>query len=243
MSEDDSEEDKQKIERWTESIGPRIADAIAHELDSEKVRQLVDHVSTRAVSLALWNLEDIGYCSFDFHLSAAEFRADGTCDSCGKRRTSHHLVFVCDYPEDPQEFESVEHPRGVGVLPDGPCVQCVAREADLREREATAAKPCEQCAATAKKRRDMERRIESDMHRRMLRVMGGARDVDAPRRAAAVLAASPASQLPLDEWRRDALRWGANHAALAAALAADELALLVQRFWQLIDLVDPPPPE
>ena len=111
MSEDDSEEDKQKIERWTESIGPRIADAIAHELDSEKVRQLVDHVSTRAVSLALWNLEDIGYCSFDFHLSAAEFRADGTCDSCGKRRTSHHLVFVCDYPEDPQEFESVEHPR------------------------------------------------------------------------------------------------------------------------------------
>jgi hypothetical protein len=92
---------------WQARIEPRVVERLLgwRPEESSPIYPLVQHVAALAVRAALEELDETGFCSFDWHRSIAEkddFR-DGKCQSCERPPEDHETVSVCPRSYDPPD--------------------------------------------------------------------------------------------------------------------------------------------
>jgi len=89
---------------WQDRIEPRVVERLlGRNEESSPIYPLVQHVAALAVRAALEQLDEIGFCSFEWHRSTVEkddYR-NGKCQSCERPPEEHEQVSVCPRSYDP----------------------------------------------------------------------------------------------------------------------------------------------
>lgn len=100
---EDEDDDLTPAQRRLASYVYDEVESNRHEL-SDALNPLLYAICKRAVVAVMEDYEETGFCTFDFHRTVPEFRADGECTHCGHAASAHLLAPVC--PErDRGEFD------------------------------------------------------------------------------------------------------------------------------------------
>jgi hypothetical protein len=98
-----AEADDKLFEGWQNRIEPYVVERLlGTHSERNPLAPLVQHVARIAVRTALEHLDEIGFCSFDWHRTMAnDYGRDGKCMSCEHPPEAHEMVSVCPRRYDP----------------------------------------------------------------------------------------------------------------------------------------------